>query len=46
MTRTKMSSKHDRYLCLEELRVERSSEEEEEIDPSQLSGATRRWCVD
>lgn len=46
VTRTKMSSKHDHYLCLEELGVERSSEKEEEIDPSQLSGATRRWCVD
>lgn len=39
VTRTKMSSKHDHYLRLEGLGAERS-EKEEEVDPSQLSGAT------
>lgn len=38
VTRTKMSSKHDYYLHLEGLGVERS-EKEEEVDPSQF-GAT------
>ena len=46
VTGTKMSSKHDHYRRLEELGVERRSEKEEEVDPSQLSGATGRWRVD
>lgn len=42
VTRTKMSCKHGYHLRLEGLGVERRGEKEEEIDPSLLSGATRR----